>query len=305
MNPVKYHKKPDKVKTKYYCKTCEYKTGVKHSFNKHLLTIKHGNRQTLIKPINNNGCNFFCECGKKYAHKTTLCAHKKKCLFKQSTSDEAVTDAMVNELKDIVISQQNVIQQMGDLIPMMGNNNTVINNTAINNTAINNTAINNNNQNFNINIFLNDKCQNALNMSDFIKSIQFQIEDLDLIKSDGLVEGVSSAIVKSLNNLDLFKRPIHCTDVKREILYIKENDAWGKEDEGKEILREAIKLTADKQREAIMDEADSKIIGTDKEKDEYVQLVRNVMKDILEKSNEKKIMKTIAKETIIDKDSVN
>jgi len=229
-----------------------------------------------------------------------LCAHKKKCLFKQSTSDEAVTDAMVNELKDIVISQQNVIQQMGDLIPMMGNNNTVINNT-----AINNTAINNNNQNFNINIFLNDKCQNALNMSDFIKSIQFQIEDLDLIKSDGLVEGVSSAIVKSLNNLDLFKRPIHCTYVKREILYINENDAWGKEDEGKEILREAIKLTADKQREAIMDEADSKIIGTDKEKDEYVQLVRNVMKDILEKSNEKKIMKTIAKETIIDKESVN
>lgn len=303
MKSVKSYKNPDKIKTKYYCKTCEYRTNIKHSFNKHLLTIKHRNRQTLIKPINTS-CNFFCECGKKYAHKTTLCAHKKKCLFEQTipdnnATDTLVTDAMVNELKDIVISQQQVIQQMGDLLPKIGNN------TVINNTAINNTAINNNNQNFNINIFLNDKCQNALNMSEFIKSIQFQMEDLDLIKSDGLVEGVSSAIVKSLNNLDLFKRPIHCTDIKREILYIKENDEWGKDDDGKEILREAIKSTADKQREAIMDEAESKIIGTDKEKDEYVQLVRNVMKDIMEKSNEKKIMKTIAKETIIDKDSVN
>lgn len=293
MNSVKSCKKSEKGKPKYYCKICEYKTDIKHSFNKHLLTIKHKNRQNSTKSIDSNG-KYFCECGKKYTHKTTLYAHKKKCLIKSNTEENVVTDTMVNELKDIVINQQQVIQQMGELIPMMGNN-----------TVINNTAINNNNQNFNINIFLNDKCQNALNMSDFIKSIQFQMEDLDLIKSDGLVEGVSSAIVKSLNNLDLFKRPIHCTDVKREILYIKENDEWGKEDEGKEILREAIKTTADKQREALIDEAASKTIDTDKEKDEYVQLVRNVMKDVTEKSNEKKIIKTIAKETIIDKDLVN
>ena len=292
MNSIKSLKKSDKSKTKYYCKICEYKTDLKHSFNKHLLTIKHKNRQNSAKGINGGG-GYFCDCGKKYAHKTTLYAHKKKCLIKSSDSDNMVTDAMVNELKDMVINQQQVIQQIGELIPMMGNN-----------TVINNTAINNNNQNFNVNIFLNDKCQNALNMSDFIKSIQFQIEDLDLIKKDGLVEGVSSAIVKNLNNLELFKRPIHCTDIKRETLYIKENDEWGKEDEGKDILREAIKSTADKQREAIMDEAASKTIDTDKEKDEYVQLVRNVMKDVTEKSNEKKIMKTIAKETIIDKDSI-
>lgn len=293
MNSTKSCKKSEKGKTKYYCKLCEYKTDLKYSFNKHLLTLKHKNRHNSIKGTSDSG-GYICECGKKYAHKTTLYAHKKKCLTQSNSAECVMTDTMVNDLKDLVINQQQVIQQMGELIPKMGNN-----------TVINNTAINNNNQNFNINIFLNDKCQNALNLSDFIKSINFQIEDLDLIKSDGLVEGVSSAIVKSLNNLDLFKRPIHCTDVKREILYIKENDEWGKEDEGKEILREAIKTTADKQREAIMDEAASKTIDTDKEKDEYVQLVRNVMKDVTEKSNEKKIIKTIAKETIIDKDSVN
>ena len=104
--------------------------------------------------------------------------------------------------------------------------------------------------------------------------------------------------------MDTFKRPIHCTDIKREILYIKENDEWGKEDESREQLRKAIKMTADKQRDAIIDKTASQALETDKDKEEYIQLVGNAMADLSEKSNEKKIIKNIAKETVIDKESI-
>jgi len=186
------------------------------------------------------------------------------------------------ELKEAMCKQQ---QQIGDMSPKIGN--TVINN-----------------KNFNINIFLNEQCQDALNMSDFIESLQIHIDDLDYTKTNGMVEGVGVILANRLKELDTFKRPIHCTDVKRETLYIKNNDEWDKEEHGRDKLRQVINNVANKQRDAIMemDKINPKEIASEKDKDEYIQFVKNIMSDVSETSNENKIIKKIAKETLIAKD---
>jgi len=186
------------------------------------------------------------------------------------------------ELKEAMCKQQ---QQIGDMTPKIGN--TVINN-----------------KNFNINIFLNEQCQDALNMSDFIESLQFHIDDLDYTKTNGMVEGVGVILANRLKELDTFKRPIHCTDMKRETLYIKNNDEWDKEEYGRNKLRQVINTVANKQRDAIMemDKTNPKEIASERDKDEYIQFVKNIMSDVSETSNENKIIKKIAKGTLITKD---
>jgi hypothetical protein len=139
-------------------------------------------------------------------------------------------------------------------------------------------------------------------MSEFIESLQIQLADLHYTKDNGLIEGISSVFVNGLKQLDMFKRPIHCTDMKRETLYIKDNDEWDREN-GKERLRTAINDVANKQRKAISEwETDNPSWAqTEQGKEDYIRLVRSVMTDISSGPNENKIIKSIAKETAIDK----
>tara|TARA_B100001059_G_C17792521_1_gene561019 strand:+ start:966 stop:1709 length:744 start_codon:yes stop_codon:yes gene_type:complete len=162
---------------------------------------------------------------------------------------------------------------------------------------------NNNNNKFNINVFLNEKCRDAINMSEFIESLQIQLEDLNYTKTNGLIEGVSSIFVNGLKQLETSKRPIHCTDMKRETLYIKDNNEWDREN-GKAKLRSAINDVANKQRKAISawEQEHPEWAETDKGKEEYIRLVQSVMTDVSSGTNENKIIKSIAKETVIEKD---
>ena len=161
---------------------------------------------------------------------------------------------------------------------------------------------NNNNNSLSINVFLNEECRDAINMSEFLASLQIRLKDLEYTQTNGLVEGISSVLVNGLRQLDTCKRPIHCTDMKRETLYIKENDAWDRE-HGKTRLRSAIETVADKQRKAISD-WESENPGwedSEKGKEGYLKIVRSVMADVSQESEENRIIKNIAKETIIDK----
>ena len=126
-------------------------------------------------------------------------------------------------------------KQIGDLIPKIGNTNNTINNI---------------NQKFNIQIFLNEQCKDAINMNDFIKSIEISLEHLDVTKNSGLANGLSNAIIENMNKLSLYERPLHCTDIKRETLYIKDNDSWEK-DKSKEKIKKAIKNISNKQYKAL------------------------------------------------------
>ena len=190
-------------------------------------------------------------------------------------NDTKIKNEMMEQMKE----QSKIIQ---DMIPRIGNNN---------------------NNRFNINVFLNEQCKNAINLSDFIQSLQIQLDDLIYTKDKGLIEGVSNVFVNALNQLDTFHRPIHCTDIKRETLYIKENNEWERDD-NKEHIKNAITDIANKQRNMIKEweDAHPNWEGTDKGRDEYIKIVQTAMKDVSDSPTENKIIKNIVKETVVSKE---
>jgi len=215
---MNYNLTPENI-FKFVCEKCYFKSNKLGDYKRHVLTAKHMN------DTNSYGSDtvpkiYVCNCGKSYKHRQNLFSHKKKCNFGSTESklentimktDEENMDykhmfmTMINEnkeLRDIVVSQQN---QISELIPKVGNNN--------------NNTINKNK--FNINVFLNEQCKDALTMNEFINDIKISIEDLMHTKNNGITEGVSKIFIKNMNKLSLYERPIHCTDVKRETVYIK------------------------------------------------------------------------------------
>jgi len=250
--------KSAKIRKEFVCVKCLYNTCDKKDYNKHINTAKHKNNTNVdiiltnigekSANLNTNLNEIVCNCGKKYKSRQGLYAHKKKCSFieneKSITNSNATNDSnnqltltndliikLLNdnkEMREIIIKQQD---QISELLPKIGNN------------FITN---NNNNNKFNIQVFLNERCKDAINMSDFIKSIQVSLQQLDYTKQNGIVNGLSNVIIENMNKLGLYQRPIHCTDIKRESLYIKDDDNWEK-DVNKEKIRKAIKDVSTKQ----------------------------------------------------------
>lgn len=283
----------------FNCEFCDYQCTRKFLWDQHCLTQKH-KRQRMATQDENDSEKHICEgCGRCYKQRSGLWRHRKKCslivnndniekLEKENTELKMLMHKMLSgldkdtQMKDQMMGQmkeQNKIIQ--DMIPRLGNNN---------------------NNKFNINVFLNEHCRDAINMSEFIESLKIKLDDLQYTTENGLIEGISSVFVNGLKQLDTCKRPIHCTDMKRETLYIKDNDEWDREN-GKERLRDAIGDVANKQRKAISEWEiqNPDWAQSDKGKEEYIQLVKSVMTDISEGPTENKIIKSIAKETLIDK----
>jgi hypothetical protein len=260
-----FTKKSAKVRKEFVCINCNYNTCDKKDYNKHINTAKHKNNTNVDivltnvdeKSANLNINEIVCNCGKKYKSRQGLYAHRKKCDALENeklinttnstntTNTTNTTNSTNNqltltndliikllndnkEMREIIIKQQD---QISELLPKIGNN------------FITN---NNNNNKFNIQVFLNERCKDAINMSDFIKSIQVSLQQLDYTKQNGIVNGLSNVIIENMNKLGLYQRPIHCTDIKRESLYIKDDDNWEK-DVNKEKIRKAIKDVSTKQ----------------------------------------------------------
>ena len=228
----------------FECIICDFNTCKKCDFNRHLKTLKHKNNEILINNSHERANKIFaCECGKVYKHNQSLYNHKKRCIVKEHElkEEEPVNSVIVNsnidqtmimrlisennDIKNLLLMQQQQLleqqkqlgeqqRQLVEIVPKICN---VTNNTA------------HIKQNFNINVFLNEQCKNAINMNDFIKQIKLTLDDLDLTKNKGLEIGLSNAIIQSINKMSLFERPLHCTDTKRETLYIKDNDSWEKD----------------------------------------------------------------------------
>ena len=174
--------------------------------------------------------------------------------------------------------------QVSELIPKVGNNNNTINN----------------NQKFNINIFLNEQCKDALNMNEFIKSIEISLEQLDYTKKNGLALGLSNAILENMNKLSLYERPMHCTDIKRETLYIKEEDKWTK-DENKEKIKNAIKKASGKNYNALQNwkVKNPDFTDNDLKQDDFTNMVSTIGN--LSEEIDNRIIKSLCKETYIKK----
>ena len=227
-----------KIPLFFCCEKCNYNTSIKKDFNKHLLTLKHKNHENSDQENNLSQPKLFiCNCGKKYKYKQGLSLHKKKCEGEKKEENTIIESDNKDTMKDLVFKLINENQELRktitEMIPKIGNNNNNSNNT-----------INNKNK-FNINVFLNEKCKDALSMDEFINKIEVSMKNLLTTKEKGQTQGITNIIMENMNKLSLYERPLHCTDKKRETLYIKNNE-WEK-DENKEYIYKALKSVESKQ----------------------------------------------------------
>lgn len=280
--------------SKFYCNFCDYGTSKKSSYSDHILSAKHKKKQLGDAQITNsaasllNETNFTCEfCQKKYISRNGLWKHKKNC-------NNECNDISDKELLAMIIKQNTELLN-------------VIKSGTINTINSNNTNTNSNNKTFNLQFFLNETCKDAINISDFVSSIKPQLAELEKTGRIGYVEGVSNIIMNNLNTLHIPDRPIHCSDIKREIIYIKDNNEWTKEGEDKPILTKAIKMIANENIKNISEwkKANPDCTDSDSKKNNlYLKIVSNSMSGSTAEESSKninKIISNIAKEVVIKK----
>jgi hypothetical protein len=297
-----------KSSNKFHCILCDYYTSRKSQYDRHLLTSKHKNTDKLLTNTDIKSSesseitlitnNFSCNCGKEYKHRQSLFNHKKKCMTESIIEEKNTSESVDIFDKNLIltlIQQNNALQkQMFEVIKNGTNNNNNNNNTT-----------NSHNKSFNLNFFLNETCKDAMNIMDFVDSIKLQLSDLEKVGKIGFIEGISNIIVKNLNSLDETKRPVHCTDSKREVMYVKDEDKWEKENETKVKLRKAIKHVAHKNSKMLNEfrvKNPDCLKSNSKVSDQYNKLVFEALggKGDNDLEKEDKIIKNIAKEVTID-----
>ena len=313
---TKMQEKKQKMQFLYCCKPCDFTTGNKYNYDKHILTSKHqnttkynNNTTFLQKNVKVDGL-YTCSCGKVYPYRGSLHNHKKRCLYDKPDINKKCINQAINlhgtnkssdvskdlilklveentEIRSLLFNQFQTMQkqmceqqkqmhdQINELIPRVGNNNTI------------------NKQKLNINIFLNEQCKDALTMEQFIKNIEVTLGDLLVTKNKGLTEGVSNIFIENMNKLSLYERPLHCTDVKREIVYIKSEDCqkdgksqWEKDDANmklKHALKKVTQMQYNSLEKWVIEHPNWE--ENSHEQEEYLLLVRNCTDEFSDKEN--------------------
>jgi len=320
------NKNAEKNKRFFFCEKCKFECCKKSNYDKHISTLKHQrlmetndipNKKCLIEngkkldetimndtikdnkkmPKNaekNADDNFFCKCGKYYKHMSSLCKHKKYCNNdinnKYMHNENEQQELIIQLLKQNKELQQSLIELSKEkYVTNISNNNNC------------------NNKTFNLNFFLNEQCKDAVNMSDFLNSMKIELSDLENTGRLGFVEGISKLLLKNLRALDTYKRPIHCSDLKRQTLYIKDNNKWEKEDDEKMRLKNAIRIVANQNIKKISDWTKAHPECRDsesKKNDQYLHIVSNSMCGGTIEETQKNldnIVKNIVKEVVIEK----
>jgi hypothetical protein len=287
-----------KNKIYYSCELCNYSTTRKSQYNRHIITIKH-------KILNNNNNEnvsitnkYICNCGREYKHASSLSLHKKKCINNISNINNInnINNIKTNKIitNDLILKLIEQNEKLQNQIIELSKEKQIVNNN--NNTNCNNKT-------FNLQFFLNETCKNAMNLNQFVDNIDITMDDLKNTRINGLVEGVSDIIIRGLKQLEIHERPIHCTDLKRDTLYIKDNEKWCK-DENNEIFKETIEEIIEKEQYALNMWTDA---HPDWDKvthlqDEYVLMVNRLYQPVMEdEKKEKKIIHNISKEVYIQK----
>lgn len=302
-----YIKKPKKP-IDYYCIDCAFRTKHKGDYSKHLLTAKHirmSNDDNKTQKHSEKPILFDCDCGKSYTTRQGLYRHKKLCIIEEPTPIVELIN--INIIMDIIKENQEIknllIDQNKQVIELHKENNILINKLVEKESSVTNITNNQSNQSFNLNLFLNETCKDAMNMKEFIENLKVTFEDLLTIGNAGFVNGVSDLLLKSLRDIEVTKRPIHCTDVKRETMYLKEDNEWNKDDKENTKFKKAIERIEYKNVVALHnwcnENLDARINNTP----------NNLLKDRIyfqtllgdEKSRDK-IIKNIAKDVIISRD---
>jgi hypothetical protein len=290
--------------SKFYCKNCDYGTSKKSSYDDHLLSAKHQKRrfgdvlETNANTILPKFCSskFACEkCNKEYASRNGLWKHKQNCKTKEDSEENKKDEITDKELMLALIKDSSEIKNM--IMEVFKNGTT---------NHSHNTTTNSHNKAFNLNFFLNETCKDAMNIMEFVDSIKLQLSDLERVGELGYVEGISNIIVKNLKDLDVTQRPVHCTDKKRETMYIKDEDKWEKDEEKKKLHKVIRKVTC-KNQNLITDykkEHPDYNKYHSKISDQYNKIVVESMggPGDNEFEKEEKIIKNISKQVFIDKE---
>jgi hypothetical protein len=308
-------KKSQKSAKIFHCEKCDFTCFKKSGWNRHIITSKH-----ITQPIDKNSqpkqTQIICNCGKTYADRSGLWRHANKCENKKTQDVNMPINKDLNEGSNLNSTEKGdkEIKDL-DLIQILINENRDFKNLILeiikkdNGNFITNTNnnINFNNKTFNLNFFLNEQCKDALNINEFVDSITLQICDLETTGRLGYVEGMSRIINKNLDKLDKCKRPFHCSDLKREVIYIKNNDLWCKEESTKPVLRNVIKQVANKNINQISEwrQLNPGCTSSDSRKNDfYLKLVSNAMSGSTteeQNNNYNKIISNILKSITIDK----
>jgi hypothetical protein len=300
---------------RYFCEGCSFGTKNKTDYLRHCNSKKHvmDTQMDTKKTQKNVLASYVCDCGKRYKYSQGLSKHRQRCNFEQNEED-FVTPAMDtsnnmiipyemfmqlmkqnSEFKELMIDQT---KQMVEIVVKNGVGNT--------SNSHNTNSHNNIKNKFNINLFLNEKCKDAMNIMDFVNTMQLQLSDLERVGELGYVKGISHIVVNKLKDLDITKRPIHCSDAKRETMYVKDENMWEKENEKKEKLAKMIKHVAHKNQKQINEwqqenpeYKDSESVQSEK----FLKIVGESMTGLTNDDESEcctnRIIKNIAKEVII------
>ena len=284
----------------FLCKTCDYSTSRKSQYERHLLTSKHFLKQNGTNQTNLNNQIYICKCGHSFNSRTTLWRHKKntQCKSKKHNTNHIIIENKdTQQLTELVMK---VVEQNQELTKQ------IIELSKTSNNSISNSTVNSHNK-FNLNVYLNETCKNAINISDFVSSLIVSVNDLEDTSRLGYVEGVSNIFLNGLKQLDVHDRPVHCADQKREILYIKDNNEWTKDTDDKAVLTKAIKQVAHKNIKKISEWQKLNPEYNDpesKQNDKYQKILLNAMSGSTKEESDKnyeKIIKNVVKNTVIIK----
>jgi len=329
-------KKSPKNPLHFECEKCAYVTSNKKDYTKHLTTAKHKKLTMLTDKIPKIPTMLTCElCGKQYKSRTGLWQHQKKCIPKEEPIEETPIEPIETiqnppimpdmsvfidllkqnqDFKEFMVKQSKQIQEMQVNMQETQQENQELQKQLIEAVKVGqhienqtNTNINNNNQRFNLNFFLNEQCKDAINMSDFLENMELNLEDLSETGRLGYVGGISRILVNKLQELDVYKRPMHCTDMKRETLYIKENDEWEKQANSKEKIKTIINKVAKTNLKNLPqwrnEHPEYQIFDTS-ENTEYMNLCDVALGGFGEDENRQyrdKILRSVVKEIMINK----
>jgi hypothetical protein len=293
----------------FHCKSCDFACFKQSDYNRHIMTSKHLKANKDIEyAITHHLCTI---CSHNFKHASSLSRHKKKCILEQEPEPpkkqklyekDDIVDVLMKEnldfkniILDLVKSNTDLQKQM---LEVCKNGNTNITNN-------NNGPMNSHNKTFNLQFFLNEQCKDAMNIMDFVDSMTLEFSDLEDVGKLGYVEGISNIIIRKLNEMDIYKRPIHCSDGKREIMYVRDDNVWEKENNTYDKIRKAIKRVTFKNSSMLVpwSKEHPQCMNTQHHlNDVYVKMIGQAMGGKEEfVDSENKIMKKIAKAVLIDK----
>ena len=296
----------------FHCDKCNFSCSKKSDFDRHESTRKHQIRTNTNKYEQKNAKktlihnkSYSCQCGKFFKHASSLWNHKKKCRIIPADDINTIPpeNPFMNQSQpDFVTTMMQLIkqnQEFKEIIIELSKKDTTINNN-------NNNTTNNNHQKFNLNFFLNNTCKDAMNMSDFIDNMDINFEDIENIGKNGYVTGMTDMIMSRIKSLDVTKRPMHCTDLKRETMYIKDNNEWEKDTPDNKKLHKMMSIISKRNYSTIplwRDEHPECQNMQHPQCDFSVDMLRNVLGDVGEGQIklDNKVIKNISKHIIVDK----